>query len=472
MYKKIITPILIFLLVQQISQAQYISEVLEYKPAPGQFVNSAPWGVPSSTKSIEGNITGAMSLGAFGGYVIFKFENPVENHPDNPYGVDFTIFGNPLKDWSEQGIVSVMKDENGNGLPDDTWYELAGSEYFFSSTIKNYEVTYTNPNQATAADVSWVDNQGNTGAVSRNGAHSQPYYPLNDSFPDVSSDSYTLTGTRVIDEVDRTIPTYVKSYRKAFGYVDSQFRGVAPYTVPDNPYTPEKENSGGDAFDIGWAVDENGNYVDLDVVHFIKVHNGVLANAGWLGEISTEITGAVDVAPDNSITGETELLLINLPDTIIGDDFDIEAFAYNNGRWDKEAKINWNTSLSDASVNTENQLTFSASGKLILNASLNENSSIAVVDSTVLIYKASSASIKDNTIASIKVFPNPASEFIVIEGVSKASIEIYSLTGKALFKQANYTEGNPVSIKNLPKGMYILQVCSKNFNKAIRFVRN
>ena len=167
-------------------QAQYISEVLEYKPAPGQFINSSPWGIPNSANSLIGGVTGSMSLGAFGGYVIFKFANPVENHPDNPFGVDFTIFGNPLDEWSEQGIVSVMKDENENGLPDDTWYELAGSEYFFSSTIKNYEVNYTNPNQASAADVPWTDNQGDSGAVLANGFHTQPYYPLADSFPEVA----------------------------------------------------------------------------------------------------------------------------------------------------------------------------------------------------------------------------------------------------------------------------------------------
>src|SRR5690554_2025005 len=302
--------IILFFLISQITNAQYISEVLEYKPAPGQFTNSAPWGVPASANSLIGTVTGSMSLGAFGGYVIFKFEEPVVNHCDNPFGVDFTIFGNPLGDWSEHGIVSVMKDENGNGLPDDTWYELAGSNYFFSSTIKGYEVTYTNPNLPKAASVPWADNQGNSGFVLANSFHSQPYYPSEESFPSVNPNEYKLTGTRVTDEVDRTNPTFVKSYKKAFGYADNQLRGTAPYTLPDNPYTPEKENAGGDAFDISWAVDENGEYVDLDVIHFVKVHTGVLGDGGWLGEISTEITGAVAVTPNPSITGELDLIVI------------------------------------------------------------------------------------------------------------------------------------------------------------------
>ena len=85
-----------------------------------------------------GGINGSLSLGAFGGSVVFRFEEAVENHPDNPFGVDFTIFGNPMAQWSEPGVVLVMEDENGNGLADDTWYELAGSDHHFSSTKRNF----------------------------------------------------------------------------------------------------------------------------------------------------------------------------------------------------------------------------------------------------------------------------------------------------------------------------------------------
>ena len=452
-------------------QAQYISEVLEYKPAPGQFINSSPWGILNSANSLIGGVTGSMSLGAFGGYVIFKFANPVEDHPDNPFGVDFTIFGNPLNDWSEPGIVSVMKDENENGLPDDTWYELAGSEYFFSSTIKNYEVNYTNPNQDSAADVPWADNQGNSGAVLANGAHVQPYYPLADSFPEVASNEYSLSGTRVADEVD-TVPTFIKSYQKAFGYVDNQLRGIAPYTLPDNPYTPEKENSGGDAFDIIWAVDTNGEYVDLNEIHFVKVHNAVLADAGWLGEVSTEITGAVDVTPDNSITGITDLIVLkSLPDTIIGNSYQLEAFAFDNGRWDKEATINWDINLPDATINSENLLNFSSSGKLTVIASLEENPSITAIDSVFLVYQNDPSSISSNYFEALKLYPNPALESITIEGANNASIEIYEITGNKVMTIERHGESQPVSITHLTNGIYIVKISKEKSSRILRFVK-
>ncbi len=459
------------LLTVQILYAQYIDEVLEYKPAPGQFINDDPWGVPSAAESIEGTVTGTMTLGAFGGYVIFKFENPVENHPDNPFGVDFTIFGNPSNTWSEPGIVSVMNDENGNGLPDDTWYELAGSDYFFSTTIHNYEITYTNPNQDAAADVPWEDNQGNTGVVFANTFHTQPYYPLNNLFPDVNSTSYTLSGTMVANELDKSIPTFIKSYRKTFGYADNQLRGSEPYTVPDNPYTWDKENSGGDAFDISWAVDENGNYVDLDEIHFIRVHNAVLGDGGWLGELSTEITGAVDVAPDASISGETDLLLMLLPDTIYGNSHAIEVFPFNVGRWNPDALINWDISLDGVAIDTENLMTFSTSGNLVLTASLADNPSITVTDSTILVFEEGTQVLAKAAETNIKVFPNPASDYITIEGVREASVSIFSLTGKTLYKQDAYTEQMRISLENFPKGVYILQLKNDKTNQTIRLIK-
>ena len=49
---------------------------------------------------------------------------------------------------------------------------------------------------------------------------------------------------------------------------------------------------------IQWAVDENGNHVDLPYIDFIKIYSGVNQYCGWLGETSTEIGGGFDFHPD------------------------------------------------------------------------------------------------------------------------------------------------------------------------------
>ena len=449
-------------------QGQYVSKVWEYKPAPGQFINATPLGLPSSAQSIVGGINGTLSLGAFGGYVIFSFEEAVENHPDNPFGVDFTIFGNPTMQWTEPGIVSVMVDENENGLPDDTWYELAGSDYHFSSTIKDYSVTYSNPEDTVAVDVPWTDNQGDSGFVLANPIHTQPYYPSADSFPDVSSDAYTLTGPRIKDAVDDSNPWMI-SHRRDFGYVDNTIRGPlkslepsegSKPAPPDNPYTREMENIGGDAFDIGWAVDSDGDYVDLERIHFVKVHTGVMADGKWLGEISTEIMGAVDVAPDTPVSGVMEMVTIkDVPLYIDTSVFQLEAFAFDMGRLQPDQAISWSSSQPWATVNEDQVLTVTQSGPLTLTAFLAEKPEIKTsVFITVVLSHVSG--IKNNTNPEIRIWPNPASDMIRIEGFERARVSIYAVSGARVLVRENYTGGESIRLADLPGGLYIVRISS------------
>jgi len=281
-------------------RSQYIHEIIEYLPAPGQYINSTA-GNPDAANSIIGTTTGLVSLGSFGGYIVFRFEKPVLNDPGNPYGVDFTIFGNSVGSWSEPGIVSVMMDENRNSLADDTWYELAGSEYQGEAYDQGYQVTYTNPGGDKAKDVFWKDNRGNEGYVYANSIHTQSYYPGQDEFPEVSRDQYMLGGTRIYAAIDSSDNLLIHSPVLSFGYADNHERANPPYTLPDNPYTPETEGAGGDPMDLSWAVDESGQPVELDSIHFIRVHSAVNGHAGILGEISTEICGAVRIDKTTAI---------------------------------------------------------------------------------------------------------------------------------------------------------------------------
>lgn len=64
---------------------------------------------------------GAGSLGGFGGYIIGEFN--IDNLP----GYDLICGANAFGGWQEAGVVWLMKDENRNGVADDTWYELEGT---------------------------------------------------------------------------------------------------------------------------------------------------------------------------------------------------------------------------------------------------------------------------------------------------------------------------------------------------------
>jgi hypothetical protein len=450
----------------------YISEVLDYTPAPGQFINAPPWGIPASAGSLKGGVDGAMSLGAFGGSVVFRFESPVQNHPDHPYGVDFTIFGNPLTEWSEPGIVSVMKDVNGNGLPDDTWYELAGSDYFFSTTMKDYEVTYTDPGGDEAADVPWTDNRDNSGYVPANPAHTQPYYPAHDSFPGIPETFYTLEGTRIRGELAPTPEGNTGSYGRTFGYSDNRLRGTSPWTIPDNPYTPAVENSGGDAFDIDWAVDTGGYYVDLDRIDFVRVHTGVLAGGDWLGELSTEITGAVLVAPDTSITGPLECIVIReLPDTIRTMTHQMEVFVFRMGRLQPDEVVTWTGNIPGISVDENNVLTVPGSGQLTLTATLASNHNItATVSTQVDLSGGVSGRVRDAD-AALRVYPNPATDHFRIGGLDRGSVSLFSSGGKRMLFMDAYREGTVIDIGALAAGCYLVRVKDAEFSKTLMLIK-
>ncbi len=441
----------------------YIAEVLEYVPAPSQSTNAPPWGTPSSPASLVGTINGSVSLGAFGGYITFRFEQPVKNHPDNPFGVDFTIFGNPMTNWSEPGVVSVMKDENGNGLPDDTWYELAGSDHHFSTTNRNCSVTYSNPGSDLAADVPWSDSRGNTGLIRANSNFTQPYYPLPDSFPSISTDQYTLTGTMIKSTVNTAFESTVYSLRRAFGYADNQFRGTAPFTVPDNPYTPDAENAGGDAFDISWAMDEEGNYVNLDLIHFVKVHTGVMDGAGWLGQISTEITGAAITEPDLSLAGNNELMVIReVPPVLKTTAYQLEAFAFRGGRFLHDEPIIWTTSMPGTYVDASGLLHLSgASGELILTAEMASNSAVSASVTTTVELAVSTPNRMTGPADRMTIYPNPATGFIAVKGVEASKVTVYDIAGRKTLQTETLSESQILDVSRLPRGIYILEADTK-----------
>lgn len=262
------------------SSSPYISVVYDYQPAPGQFVNESI-GTPAGAQKIIGGTAELLHLGAFGGYVVFGFDHSILNKS----GADLAIYGNPVKppvELSEPGIVMVSRDENRNGKPDDTWYELAGSEYTVVTTIKHYKVTYYNPGGI--KDVPWKDNQGRSGAVLINTFHNHSYYPLFAA----NQDSISFEGT-LLKSTSGVLPgttTYVNT-GFAWGYADNWGTdGVK------DPYATNLYNS----FDLSWAVNSNGEAVSLSAIDFVKVYTGQQDKGdAAVGETSTEIRGAADL---------------------------------------------------------------------------------------------------------------------------------------------------------------------------------
>ncbi|RBQ03217.1 PKD domain-containing protein [Pedobacter miscanthi] len=259
------------------NSTKFITTVFDYLPGPGQFVNESLGNLAGAQKIIgDVSQTGLVSLGGFGGYVIFGFDHSVVNNA----GADLAIYGNPIggtTPWAEPGIVMVSQDVNGNGKPDDEWYELAGSEYNNPLTIKNYEITYTNPKGF--ANVSWTDNQGNSGTYDVNNFHKHNYYP--EFAP--NQEKLTFKGTLLPSSWGKNGSIFINS-AFPWGYTDSW--------SADDDYATKRYNS----FDLDWAVDKNGKKIALNTIDFVKVYTGQREKGNTLlGEISTEVKGAMDL---------------------------------------------------------------------------------------------------------------------------------------------------------------------------------
>ena len=263
-------------------------KLIDFLTINSQYTNSGYGLAP------EGILSGSLkSLGSFGGYATFYFENGLKNDPTNQYGVDFYITGNANAGGSfpEPGQVWVSEDGN-------TWYALAGSQHY-TNAIWNYTVTYTKNGTGT----SWKDNYGHTSAD-----HGKTFnWPLasNYTLNDVAeSGTYTVTGV-LIPSIkgmigDNTTASWITG--TSFGYVDATPNGEA------NPYLANDDLSlKSSGFDLAWAVDANGIPVNVNGMsfHYVKVVTAANVMAGVFYEKSTEVAKVYRATSTGASVGQT-----------------------------------------------------------------------------------------------------------------------------------------------------------------------
>ena len=325
-----------------------------YLPAPAQFVNegvtTGGWGdaYDSTGTTLKGTSATGVSLGFFGGYAVYEFENPIADDPTHPYGADFIVYGNAFWNNSEAGCIQVSQ----NGTD---WYDIAGSMYYTKSTT-GATITYTNPNTDTSelsedepgavgvlADVPYALTVGTTttgGTVAKNTFHNHSWFPMNanyfitsgtraamdkvDTLPFVSrttresgiTDTLTFTGTLLTD-----YPGTGKTDQIGFGYCDVHPNKTLGGTIAYNPYqtftsssdydTKVAGTSGGDPIDIAWAVKSNGTPANLDSIRYVRIYTGMAQMNGIFGEISTEVCGVAACTGSTTETAATPTISVD-----------------------------------------------------------------------------------------------------------------------------------------------------------------
>ncbi len=458
-----------------IKERQSISanSVWAVMPAPGQFVNEHSqtvtgtlgaqgwgdgWGTTlygaTSTQAGRSNYSNSgYSLGWFGGFITYEFDDPILNSDTNKYGIDFTVYGNAFYGNAEPAGVEVSAD----GV---NWYTLAGSKHYEDDTVWDYAITYYNPDPDfdpyLAKDIYWADNQGGDGYfLATAGYHPQPAYPVGENYcfegnhanSLYSAEQLTLTGTKVGWGEDLF-----------FGYTDVHPNQTSDFDKPGNPYRATdldgvyalKYKEGGDygdGFDISWAVDENGYPVNLESIKYVKVYTAV--SDYNVGEVSPEILAIARTTGESASVGQTAAPTI----TVNG-----KTLALTEGVYEYDVEVNGAVSISAALeganvwVNNNQLGSFEAE-------SVEDGRIVRIItqkdESEPVIYYLTLENSEAPEITDVKVVPTAATNdkvTVTIEATDNVGVTAYSFNGGDTWQAESskqYTENATIAAGNI-----------------------
>lgn len=232
--------------------------VIDYCPAPGQFVNVLPKYADGDSyddikRKVQNIFNGnddnqVVTLGSCGGYIIVKTDRPISG--------PFQIIGNAIPTHAEPGVIQVSEDGK-------LWYTLRASGMEAPIVC---DIRYRRPaDDATDEDyIYYATSSGDKGYLSRiPDFHKQPYFPQwIEQGTEMTFTALRLPDNGYIDS--KTLQWVLKPYE---GYADSY-----PNSDPRSIITPRGVN-----------LPESFSY--------IRISSGVLQNCGPLGEASTEVGG-------------------------------------------------------------------------------------------------------------------------------------------------------------------------------------
>ncbi len=248
-------------------------------PVPGPYSDPGKaLGIPSGAGAYAPDNRSVVCLGGQGGRLTLRFNTPVTDDPANPGGLDCIVFGNafwvggnPQTRLQEPALIEISEDVNGNGQADDPWYLIPGSRGF--SYVPFPAITEPTGGVNSATEPYWL-----AGYITNPNT-------LADADPANDGDQFN------------------------WGYADMS-PTIEPwrdnYVRPNDPTRVGHTQGagGGDAFDIAWAVDDEGNPGGLNRFHFIRLTSFISRNMGAVGYASPEIDAVADVAPEIDTDGD------------------------------------------------------------------------------------------------------------------------------------------------------------------------
>lgn len=309
----------------------------------------------NDVKFKTGYVSTGVSLGMAGGYVQFDMgNNRIQNNANNKYGIDFIVYGNAFVGNPEAAGVQVSNDGvtwytlagSRHYMSDTKWNQNisyvrlnAANETLnsaFTAAGIYVSTNFVAPSSDNASDVNaaigaatWTGVPQLTGSTypktySTATPASAAWWPeyaqdsnqKDENYGNVWNIDNTVNGVSwlrsgsaevityagvttveddmvVLNEGATAAPTQAEMtdvYQ--WGYADVRVNGSQYGTIVNNPYADAPSAvGGGDGFDLAWAVDADGNPVQLSSVRYVRVYSAVLFSAGVFGETSAEVCG-------------------------------------------------------------------------------------------------------------------------------------------------------------------------------------
>ena len=334
----------------------------------------------NDVKFKTGYVSTGVSLGMAGGYVQFDMgNNRIQNNANNKYGIDFIVYGNAFVGNPEAAGVQVSNDGvtwytlagSRHYMSDTKWNQnisyikiatantTIGGKSFAKAGIY-VSTDFAAPSSDNASDVdaavalaTWTGIPQLTGSTypktyttdTPAAAAWWPEYASNENYGNVwnignavngvswlrngTAEVITYTGVTtveddmvVLNEGATAAPTQAEMtdvYQ--WGYADVRVNGSQYGTVVNNPYAAAPSTdagAGGDGFDLSWAVDANGNPVQISSARYVRVYSAVLFSAGVFGETSAEVCGLYVANGTGSGAATTDLILASTSSGLVG----------------------------------------------------------------------------------------------------------------------------------------------------------
>jgi hypothetical protein len=255
--------------------------VMDYSPngaSSGYDDPNKALGPPIGTDPAIPNNNSIVALGGPGGAITLRFDTPVTDDPDNPLGLDCIVFsnafwvgGNPQKRFQEPAVVEISRDVNGDGFANDPWYLIPGSRAFPYDPFPLVSEPDGDDNEPPLPPDLLAGNIRNPNLLDGDPANDQAQFHWG----------------------------YAEMTPTAAEYLDN-------YVRPDDSTAVgmTARSGGGDAFDIAWAVDIDGNPANITQFDFIRLTAFVERMMGALGLATPEIDAVADVAPEVDEDGD------------------------------------------------------------------------------------------------------------------------------------------------------------------------